>query len=140
MSISGPEEARLSLIFEQRRRDREDAARLEGFADCEALASAMAQAQAEQERGKALGFPPGSYWANRHGARAQALDEFALALSLGQHRTDAYTADALAAAHRAAGVRPLAARGGRATSPAKAAASRANGAKGGRPKKVSETP
>lgn len=116
-----------------------DDAMAAAFADCEALAIAMARAQAKQERDKAL-FSPGSYWANRHEARAQALDEFALALSLGQHRTDAYDADAVAAAHRAAGVRPLAARGGRATSPAKAASSRANGQKGGRPKKVSETP
>lgn len=105
------------------------------FADCEALAAAMALAMAAQERCKALDFEPGSYWANRHGARAQALDEFALALSVGQHRTDAYDPDTLAAAHRAAVNRPLAARAGRAVSPAKAAAARANGAKGGRPKK-----
>lgn len=109
-----------------------------GFADCEALAIAMAEAQAAAlETGKReVPGHLGDAWASK--IASWALNSFALALSTGQHRTDAYDSDRLAAAHRAAGVRPLAARAGRATSPAKAAASRANGRKGGRPKKVTE--
>lgn len=115
----------------------EDAAALAAFADCEALAVAMAQAQAAALADGRLPVP--GNLPNAGLIASWALNSFALALSTGQHRTDAYDPARLAAAHRAAGVRPLAARAGRATSPAKAAASRANGRRGGRPKKVAET-
>jgi len=64
-----------------------DAVTAQAFEDCEKMVVAMLEAMAEQEEGKAfgtLGFRE---------ARARALREAALAVSLGQHRMDlAYAA------------------------------------------------
>lgn len=86
-----------------------------GFADCEALVVAMLTAMAEDEREKkrraqvdameAMSESEGKSSlaeAGRHHNRADVLHEAALAVQLGQHRTDAYDPEQLATAHRKA--------------------------------------
>lgn len=115
MSISGAEEARLALIFEERRREREDSARAEGFADCESLIAAMVSAMAGRELSKAALalHDDNPTTAKHHKDRSGALREVVLAVSLGQHRTDAYDQDTITNAHQRAATAGLRRRGGR---------------------------
>lgn len=92
----------------------EDAARLEGFADCESLIGAMLSKLAFQEDKKAAIFKPGEQ-ETRHRERAMAIREISLALMVGQHRTDAYDPEDIAKAHRKASTSPgMARKGGKA--------------------------
>lgn len=75
-----------------------------GFADCEALVVAMLTELGGKELARAasavqLGSPT---TAKHHKDRSGALREAALAVQLGQHRTDAYDAEQIATAHRKA--------------------------------------
>lgn len=120
---------------------REDAARLEGFCDAESLVVAMHSAQAEQPVSEALrrevtrllreDFDPtppnweGRDWDDNAEdvaeklialLRTRTLRECALAVSVGQHRTDHYDPDELAKAHRRAANTPQqASNGGKAS-------------------------
>lgn len=63
-----------------------EAARVEGFTDCEELVASMLERMAAREEsaatsGKAVDF-------SRHRIRAQVLAEAALAVCLGQHRRE----------------------------------------------------
>lgn len=80
---------------------------VEGFADCEALVVAMLTAMARNEAEKASKRAAQGIEREGHETRAHCLREAALAVQLGQHRTDAYDAEQLATAHRkAAGLVP----------------------------------
>lgn len=93
--------------------DLEDAARLEGFCDAESLVVAMLEAMCQAEgqsflilSDRAANLPtqekgPVEELAYRAQHRAAVLREAALAVSLGQHRTEQYDPDAVVAAHRA---------------------------------------
>lgn len=80
---------------------REEAAILEGFADCEALIIAMARSQAEALKDDAV---PSVFPAKERACFAFALEGFALAVSLGQHRTDQYDEAKIRAVHAKAGM------------------------------------
>lgn len=99
-------------------REAEDVARLEGFTDCEALVSLGLRALAEREDkkvGAAFSAHEVAPVVARHEARAAVLREMALAVSLGQFRTDEYDSEELAGAHRRAGITPeMQSAGGRA--------------------------
>lgn len=102
-----------------RLREHVDAARLEGltqgFADCEALVVLMFEALADTEDEKALKYAPQGIEREGRETRAACLREAALAVSLGQHRTDAYDPETLAQAHRRASTSPaMASAGGKA--------------------------
>jgi len=106
-------------------RDAEDAAIAQGFADCETLVVVMLKSMSASEAAKiGLSTEPSC-----HGARSLALAEAALAVSLGQHRTDAYDPDELAKAHASALGRRGASKGGLAGTDAQNSARRANARK-----------
>lgn len=127
----------MSVAFEAGRRLGLDEALPLAFADCEALIAAGLLALAEDQEARIQAMEPGCPENARryYETRAACLREAALAVSVGQFRADEADEPALAAARRAAVNRSLAAKGGQASTPAKAAAARANGRRGGRPKK-----
>ena len=111
----------------------------EGFCDCEALVVAMLNAMADAEEanfGKPSATP--TRWA--------LLRSAALAVSVGQHRTDAYDPDELARAHqRAANTPEKASRGGKAsaarmTPEERSERARKAGLKGGAARAAKRTP
>lgn len=87
-----------------------DALVLEGFADCEALVVQMLTKMADDAREE------GAFTQNPHGGIAMlTLRSAALAVSLGQHRTDRYDADEVRAVHAKAGMAPgMQSKGGKA--------------------------
>ena len=131
------EAERLAAAFAAGRRQGLEEAMPLAFADCEALIAAGLLALADREDDqRGVAFHDGNVAkAYRYETRAACLREAALAVSVGQFRAAEADEPALAAARRAAVNRALAAKGGQASSPAKAAAARANGRRGGRPKK-----
>ncbi len=79
-----------------------DAAVLQGFADCEALVITMARAQAAGLEAGTVPIP--STYEHAGVIASWALNSFALALSVGQHRTDQYDPDELRKVHARAGM------------------------------------
>jgi len=122
-------------------RDAEDAALAQGFADCEALVVAMLVSMAREKSAPALRvvakilteafpLPSDSRISAATSAIVDALfSSAALAVSLGQHRTDAYNPDVLAKAHASALGRRGASKGGSAGTDAQNSARRANARK-----------
>lgn len=73
-----------------------------GFADCEGLTIAMARSMADDLESGKLSVPGHAGDALAGKIASWALNSFALALTTGQHRTDAYDPEQLATAHRKA--------------------------------------
>lgn len=115
MSGRGIDWTRVVLSPEER-----DALVLEGFADCEALVVQMLKAMVGSERermAKALELEPDSRGEliAAIAATIRTLQGAALAVSLGQHRTDRYDPDELAKVHACAGMPPdMQSKGGKA--------------------------
>lgn len=89
---------------------REDDARVEGYALCEEMVAKMLEAMAEEQMRKWTQhlLEDGKAW-------AFALQGAALAVRMGQHRTDEYDADIAVTAHRRILNRAQASAGGKAS-------------------------
>lgn len=86
---------------------------VQGFADCEALVGLMLKTLSAKELAKAEECA-GPLSDLDHRSRGYALAEAALAIYVGQHRTDAYDPEQLATAHRKAAHGDLVSKGGKA--------------------------
>lgn len=65
-----------------------EAARGEGFADCEELVASMLERMADAEEEQGLGLVGGVTLPTHHTTRSRVLREAALAVRLGQHRRE----------------------------------------------------
>lgn len=106
-----PDECVMEPAAGQQTADRE-ALVLEGFADCEALIITMARSQAAALKDDSV---PSVFPAKERACFAFALEGLALAVSLGQHRTDQYDEAEIRAVHAKAGMPPdMQSKGGKA--------------------------
>lgn len=98
-------------VYKSRRDTAREESLVQGFADCESLIVAMLSSMADREQLAAASEEK----FGRHVVRMQVLREAALAVSVGQHRTDTYDEDAVAKAHQEAAKSHWRRKGGKAS-------------------------